>query len=160
MNEFGDEAFETIRLSVLWASTVAKFVGIQPTDLFAIAHLLGATTATAGELQDVSGLTSGATTAMINRLIKAGVVTRERDQKDGRRAVVRLIAPPPSVIRLRRLTKTRLKIAKNDLDGKAKRYWSAVHVQTSTAISGVIDGLKNERAVSPRRRSRPRATVS
>jgi predicted transcriptional regulator len=147
---FREEAFETIRLSVLWASSVAKFVGIQPTDLFAIAHLLGVTTATAGELRDVSGLSSGATTAMINRLEAAGVVKREADKRDGRRVIVRLIAPPPSVVRLRHLTERELKTAMNNLDEKARRHWSAVHVQTSTAINRVIDKLKDEKTAPPR----------
>ena len=155
MNGSREKVFETIRASVLWASTVAKFVGIQPTDLFAIAHLLGVATATAGELQDVSGLTSGATTAMIDRMEKAGIVKRERDQGDGRRVNVRLVAPPPSVERLRHLTQRELKAAMNDLDENARRHWNAVHTQTSTAINRVINRLKNERTASPRHGARP-----
>ncbi|HEY3368358.1 MAG TPA: MarR family transcriptional regulator [Symbiobacteriaceae bacterium] len=46
--------------------------------------------ATAGQLADVTGLTTGAITGMINRLEEAGLVRRERDPNDGRRVIVRL----------------------------------------------------------------------
>ena len=46
--------------------------------------------ATAGQLADLTGLTTGAITGMINRLEEAGFVSRERDPIDGRRVIVRL----------------------------------------------------------------------
>src|SRR6266536_6052904 len=45
---------------------------------------------TAGQLADLTGLTTGAITGMLNRLEKAGLVRRERDPNDGRRVIVRL----------------------------------------------------------------------
>lgn len=47
---------------------------------------------TAGQLADLTGLTTGAITGMINRLEKSGYVSRERDPDDGRRVLVRLAA--------------------------------------------------------------------
>jgi DNA-binding MarR family transcriptional regulator len=49
---------------------------------------LGSTTA--GQLADLTGLTTGAVTGMLNRLEEAGLVRRERDPNDGRRVIVRL----------------------------------------------------------------------
>jgi predicted transcriptional regulator len=46
--------------------------------------------ATAGQLADLTGLTTGAITGMLNRLEEAGLVSRERDPNDGRRVIVRL----------------------------------------------------------------------
>src|SRR5258708_27958459 len=45
---------------------------------------------TAGQLADLTGLTTGAITGMFNRLEETGLVRRERDPEDGRRVLVRL----------------------------------------------------------------------
>src|SRR6516162_10151499 len=45
---------------------------------------------TAGQLADLTGLTTGAITGMLNRLEEAGLVRRDRDPEDGRRVIVRL----------------------------------------------------------------------
>src|SRR5437588_8517151 len=42
------------------------------------------------QLADLTGLTTGAITGMLNRLEEAGLVRRERDPNDGRRVIVRL----------------------------------------------------------------------
>ena len=46
---------------------------------------------TAGQLAELTGLTTGAITGMINRLEEAGLVRRERDPNDGRRVIVQLV---------------------------------------------------------------------
>src|SRR5690349_17459465 len=46
--------------------------------------------ATAGQLADLTGLSTGAITGMLNRLEEAGLVRRERDPSDGRRVIVQL----------------------------------------------------------------------
>mgnify|MGYP002563796983 CR=1 FL=1 len=43
---------------------------------------------TAGELARITGLSTGAVTALIDRLEKAGIVKREKDPKDGRRVFI------------------------------------------------------------------------
>jgi predicted transcriptional regulator len=45
---------------------------------------------TAGQLADLTGLTTGAITGMLNRLEEVGLVRRERDPSDGRRVIVQL----------------------------------------------------------------------
>jgi DNA-binding MarR family transcriptional regulator len=60
------------------------------TDMQVIDLLESAGPATAGQLADLTGLTTGAITGMLNRLEEAGLVGRERDPADGRRVIVRL----------------------------------------------------------------------
>jgi DNA-binding MarR family transcriptional regulator len=64
--------------------------GMTVTDLEVIDRLDSADPLTAGQLAELTGLTTGAITGMINRLEEAGVVSRERDPDDGRRVIVRL----------------------------------------------------------------------
>lgn len=46
---------------------------------------------TAGNLAELIGLTTGATTGLLNRLEEAGLVRRKRDPEDGRRIIVQLV---------------------------------------------------------------------
>lgn len=65
--------------------------GITVTDMQVIDILDSAGSATAGQLADLTGLTTGAITGMLNRLEEAGLVRRERDPDDGRKVIVRLM---------------------------------------------------------------------
>jgi len=47
---------------------------------------------TAGTLAELTGLTTGATTGLLNRLEEAGLVRRERDPEDGRKIIVQLVS--------------------------------------------------------------------
>lgn len=60
------------------------------TDMQVIDILDSTGPATAGQLADLAGLTTGAITGILNRLEEAGLVRRERDPDDGRRVIVRL----------------------------------------------------------------------
>jgi DNA-binding MarR family transcriptional regulator len=64
--------------------------GMTGTDLQVLDLLESVGPATAGQLADLTGLTTGAITGMLNRLEEAGRVRRERDPSDGRRVIVRL----------------------------------------------------------------------
>jgi DNA-binding MarR family transcriptional regulator len=68
----------------------AARIGMTVTDLQVIDLLESAGPTTAGQLADLTGLTTGAITGMLNRLEEAGFVRRERDPDDGRRVIVRL----------------------------------------------------------------------
>ncbi len=75
--------------SVVFQDAVARSVGLNGTDVQAVGLLLGEGPATPGELAARTGLTSGgAVTAMIDRLERAGYVTRSRDESDRRRVIV------------------------------------------------------------------------
>lgn len=70
--------------------TAATRAGMTVTDMQVIDLLESGGPATAGQLADLTGLTTGAITGMLNRLEEAGLVRRERDPNDGRRVIVRL----------------------------------------------------------------------
>ena len=65
-------------------------IGMNVTDLQVIDILDITGPATAGRLAELTGLTTGAITGMLDRLEKDGFVRRERDPDDGRRVIVRL----------------------------------------------------------------------
>jgi DNA-binding MarR family transcriptional regulator len=68
----------------------AARIGMTVTDMQVIDILESTGPSTAGQLADLTGLTTGAITGMLNRLEEAGLVRRERDPNDGRRVIVRL----------------------------------------------------------------------
>ncbi len=80
--------------SVMFSQAVAERLGINPTDLECLA-IIGETGAlTAGQLAELTGLTTGAITGVIDRLERAGYVRREQDPADRRRVIVQ---PLPGV---------------------------------------------------------------
>ncbi len=65
-------------------------IGMTVTDMQVMDILESSGPMTAGQIADLTGLTTGAITGMLNRLEEAGRVRRERDPDDGRRVIVRL----------------------------------------------------------------------
>ena len=74
--------------SVLISDLMASLVGLNSTDLECLDLLHAAGASTAGRLATHTGLTSGATTAVIDRLERAGFVKRRRDPGDRRVVVI------------------------------------------------------------------------
>src|SRR5215204_1177019 len=87
-----DEAIRKVGAqAVLISDLVATRVGINSTDLECLDLLQMAGPTTAGGMSERSGLTTGATTAMIDRLERAGFVRRRRDPGDRRVVVVEVL---------------------------------------------------------------------
>jgi DNA-binding MarR family transcriptional regulator len=87
-----DEAIRKVGAqAVLISDLVATRVGINSTDLECLDLLQLDGPSTAGQMSARSGLTTGATTAMIDRLERAGYVRRHRDSKDRRLVVVEVL---------------------------------------------------------------------
>lgn len=63
-------------------------VGVNPTDLGALCLLLLHGPAPAGRLAELTGLTTGAITGVVDRLEKGGFVRRELDAADRRKVIV------------------------------------------------------------------------
>jgi DNA-binding MarR family transcriptional regulator len=74
-----------------YSEAVAAAVGIHPTDLDCLSVIDMEDGLTAGRLAEVTGLTTGAVTGVIDRLERAGYVRREADPSDRRRVVVRAV---------------------------------------------------------------------
>ncbi|WP_168122469.1 MarR family transcriptional regulator [Paenibacillus sp. HB172176] len=73
---------EMSTLTVLFHQTVAVHLGLNITDHKCLDFILSKGRATAGQLADWSGLTTGAITSVLNRLTKAGYVRRTKDPAD------------------------------------------------------------------------------
>jgi DNA-binding MarR family transcriptional regulator len=78
--------------SVLFHQAIADWLGLNVTDLKCLDLASEAGEITPGKLADLSGLTTGAITGVIDRLEKAGYVRRERDLHDRRKVNIQPIA--------------------------------------------------------------------
>lgn len=76
--------------SVIVSQTVATRFGLNTTDLECLDLIQLQGRVSAGELAAATGLTSGAVTALIDRLERAGYVERVDDPADRRRVLVRI----------------------------------------------------------------------
>ena len=74
--------------SVLLSDAVARMAGLNSTDLECLDLLLLSGPTTAGALAAHTGLTTGAITAVIDRMERAGFARRQRDVNDRRRVLV------------------------------------------------------------------------
>lgn len=76
--------------SVVTSKTIADRFGLHTTDLEVLDLIYLREQASAGELAQATGLTSGSVTALIDRLANAGYVERYDDPGDRRRVLVRI----------------------------------------------------------------------
>jgi DNA-binding MarR family transcriptional regulator len=76
----------------LFAQAVAEHAGISSSDMDCMDFLNMEGRMTAGRLAELTGLTTGAITGVVDRMEKAGFVRRERDDRDRRKV---FIAPVP-----------------------------------------------------------------
>src|ERR1700752_1803395 len=76
----------------MFAKTVADRAGISASDMDCMDFLNMEGRMTAGRLAELTGLTTGAITGVVDRMEKAGFVRRERDDSDRRKV---FIAPVP-----------------------------------------------------------------
>jgi DNA-binding MarR family transcriptional regulator len=77
----------------LFRNAMSEWAGLNVTDMECLRLLFQKGIATPSELSKFTGLTSGATTAMLDRLEKAGLIERRPNPNDRRGT---LIAPAPA----------------------------------------------------------------
>jgi DNA-binding MarR family transcriptional regulator len=75
----------------LFGQTVAIRFGLTESDIEALEALIDSGASTAGRLSDLTGLTTGAITRVIDRLEQAGYVRRIPDPADRRRVIVEVV---------------------------------------------------------------------
>jgi len=85
---------------VIFGQTVANVAGISGSDLECLDFLNLEGRVTAGRLAEVTGLTTGAITGVVDRLEKAGLVRRERDESDRRKVFIATV--PENIARIGR----------------------------------------------------------
>ena len=72
----------------LFRNDMSKWAGLNPTDMECLRLLFLKDSATPSELARHTGLTSGATTAMLDRLEKAGLIERQPNPDDRRGTLI------------------------------------------------------------------------
>ncbi len=76
--------------SVLFRNSIGRKLGLNVTDSECLSFLAIKGTATPTELSQYTGLTTGSTTAMLDRLEKAGFISRKPNPKDRRGVIVEI----------------------------------------------------------------------
>jgi DNA-binding MarR family transcriptional regulator len=76
---------------IFFHQAVANRVGLNPTDYKSLDLARHEAGITPGRLTELTGLTTGAITASLDRLERAGFVRRERDAADRRKVIVRVL---------------------------------------------------------------------
>lgn len=86
--------------TVFFHEAIARKLGLNATDTRCLELITraGASRVTAGDLGKATGLTTGAVTGILDRLEKAGMVTRERDSSDRRKVFVKPV--PEAILRV------------------------------------------------------------
>lgn len=101
LQELEEAMRRTSAQGVLFGQTVANVAGISGSDLDCMDFLNLEGRMTAGRLAELTGLTTGAITGVIDRLEKAGFVRRERDEADRRKVFITIV--PENVAKIGRL---------------------------------------------------------
>lgn len=80
--------------TVMFHQAVADRLGLNLTDYKALGVLVETGPITAGALAEITGLTTGAVTGILDRLERAGYVRRETDPADRRRVIIQPVLSP------------------------------------------------------------------
>ncbi|MEF9883593.1 MarR family winged helix-turn-helix transcriptional regulator [Streptomyces sp. P9-A4] len=92
MTELFGEARRYMAAYALFNQAVADHLGLHPTDVQCLNLLsLEEAPVTTGRVAELTGLTTGSATRLVDRLERSGYVTRERDTEDRRRVLVALV---------------------------------------------------------------------
>ena len=86
----GDSWRRLVARALVFHESAAERLGINATDLKCLELAVGEDEITPTRLAELTGLTSGAITGVIDRLERRGIVRREADPDDRRRVVVRV----------------------------------------------------------------------
>ncbi|WP_249167110.1 MarR family winged helix-turn-helix transcriptional regulator [Bradyrhizobium sp. JYMT SZCCT0428] len=146
---------------VIFGQTVANVAGISGSDLECLDFLNLEGRVTAGRLAEVTGLTTGAITGVVDRLEKAGFVRRERDETDRRKVFIATV--PDSVAQIGRfyvpmqqamhkLWSTYSEAELQLLLRFASESYKSV-LEATEALKGLIDAPKQK---APKKLGRPR----
>jgi DNA-binding MarR family transcriptional regulator len=115
----------------------AAQIGMTVTDM-QVMDLLDLTgPSTAGQLADLTGLTTGAITRILDRLEEAKLVRRERDPNDGRKVIVRLASGKDEMHKVRLI-----------LDSVGKAWDEAASRYDDEQIAFLLEFLKHSNELS------------
>jgi DNA-binding MarR family transcriptional regulator len=94
LREFRPVGRRLSNANVMFHQAVADRLGMNLTDYKALGILVDTGPITAGRLAEITGLTTGAVTGIVDRLERSGLVRRERGSEDRRKVIIEAIQTP------------------------------------------------------------------
>jgi DNA-binding MarR family transcriptional regulator len=94
LREFRPVGRRLSNATVMFHQAVADRLGMNLTDYKALGILADTGPITAGRLAEITGLTTGAVTGIVDRLERSGHVRRERGAEDRRKVIIQAIRTP------------------------------------------------------------------
>src|SRR5437762_10001153 len=143
---------------VIFGQAVAERAGISNSDLECMDFLNIEGRVTAGRLAELTGLTTGAITGVVDRLEKAGLVRRERDESDRRKVFIAIV--PEALAKIGRFYEPLQKAVTRDWEGYTDAELKLLlrfMTQGYNTMLGVLDNLKKSLESPPK--GRPRKLV-
>jgi DNA-binding MarR family transcriptional regulator len=163
LKELEEAMRRTSAQGVLFGQTVADVAGISGSDLDCMDFLNLEGRMTAGRLAELTGLTTGAITGVIDRLEKAGLVRRERDEADRRKVYIATV--PEAGARIGRLyvpmQQAMHKLWSTYSDAElqlllrfAREGYKAA-LEATEALKGLVEA-ETDKPAAPKKKGRPR----
>ncbi|GIP40685.1 putative HTH-type transcriptional regulator YcgE [Paenibacillus sp. J31TS4] len=90
LNNLTEELRNNSTATIMFHQAIGTKLGLNPTDHKCLDVILRNQPLTAGRLSDLTGLTTGAITGVLDRLEKAGYVYRMKDPQDQRRVIIHI----------------------------------------------------------------------
>ncbi len=143
MQELEHAVRKSSALGVIFGQTVANAVGVSSSDLECLDFLNIEGRVTAGRLAELTGLTTGAITGLVDRMEKAGLVRRERDEADRRKVYIAIV--PEALGRVGRFYQPLQKAVTKNWEGYTDAELKLLvrfMTQGYDTMLGVLDDLK------------------
>jgi DNA-binding MarR family transcriptional regulator len=156
MRELEHAVRKSSAIGVIFGQTVANAVGVASSDLECLDFLNIEGRVTAGRLAELTGLTTGAITGLVDRMEKAGLVRRERDEEDRRKVYIAII--PEALGKVARFYEPLQKAVTKDWEGYTDaelRLLVRFLTQGYDTMLGVLDDLKAKQAMPAAKPSKP-----
>ena len=156
MQELEHAVRKSSGLGVIFSQTVANAVGISSSDLECLDFLNIEGRVTAGRLAELTGLTTGAVTGLVDRMEKAGLVRRERDEEDRRKVYIARV--PEALGRIGRFYEPLQKAVTKNWEGYTDAELKLVlrfMTEGYDTMLGVLDDLKASSAPPAAKPSKP-----
>src|ERR1700756_4998133 len=147
----------------IFGQTVADSAGISSSDMECLDFLNLEGRVTAGRLADLTGLTTGAITGVVDRLEKAGLVRRERDETDRRKVFIATV--PENTAQIGRLyvpmqeAMHKLWSTYTDAELQLLLRFASEGYRAALEATEVLKGLvesETDKPTAPKKKGRPR----
>jgi DNA-binding MarR family transcriptional regulator len=134
--------------AVLYSQAIADQLGLNATDARCLDILSRTGPITAGQLAELTGLTTGAITGVVDRLEKPGYVRRVRDAEDRRRVIITPI--PEEELPIKASLETGGRRVEELLEGYSDEQLSTIYDFLSRSVSMTPAETANVREMTGR----------